>query len=326
MTALRSVIPLQPRPRGFTLVELLVAMTLALLVIAGIGQIYTAAKRSYDVQTSRMQEVGRYAVDLLSQDIRRAGYWGLTNMRATVPTGTFVAPNGNCPTGNTNWGSMVTRRVFGLDGGTGGYACISNAATNGGDVLALRYADPNQVPPAGPPGGWDNSLYINTAPFQAILANGAPAGPTFSGSSIHAVMAHAYYVRDVNWRPCGAGTPAVPELGRIFLNTNGQPQAQGLVQGVERLEFEYGLDTDPPQNDLDAAGNPRRSVNQYVNAGAGVNWNNVVSVRFWVLVRDECPDPSYTNNNTYTMGNNLPFTPADNYRRQLYTSTVALRN
>ena len=68
--------PLFPS-RGWSLLELLIAMTLSLLVIAGIGQIYLAAKRSYDIQTNlaQIQDVGRYVTDTLIQDIRTAGYW-----------------------------------------------------------------------------------------------------------------------------------------------------------------------------------------------------------------------------------------------------------
>src|SRR3569623_1533446 len=49
--------------QGWSLVELLVAMTLSLLAIAGAGQIYLSVKRSYDIQASlaRLQDVGRYA-------------------------------------------------------------------------------------------------------------------------------------------------------------------------------------------------------------------------------------------------------------------------
>ncbi len=332
MTAPRYAIAVRPRQRGFTLVELMVAITLALLVMAGIGQIYTAAKRSYDVQTSlgRLQEVGRYAVELISQDIRRAGYWGLSNMRGTNPAGAVV-PDGTCNPGDTTWGSKVQRRIFGLDDALTNYnTCITDQATGGGDVVAVRYANPQLAPPAA---GWNNSLYIRTAPLQATLTQNNPAlgaVVNFTSTTDHAVMAHAYYVRnaDDGFDPCtpaGSGTGYVPELARKFLNNIGRPQTEGLVHGVERLQFQYGLDTDLPQNDQDAWGNPRRSTNQYVDAGAVANWNNVVSVRFWVLVRDECPDASYTNTNTYVMGNNN-FTAADNYRRQLYTATVALRN
>lgn len=312
--------------RGFTLVELLVTVTLGLLVIAGIGQIYTAAKRSYDIQTSlaRLQDAGRYAVDVITQDVRRAGYWGLTNMRANpngIPTGEVAPPNNTC-NGNA-WGRMVKQSIFGINDGTGNYTCIASAWRRG-DVLSVRYADPRTVVTFNP-----NLLYVRTAPRQASIVWGNPAGaPAAVGGltlnntvtdpifSDHALTAHAYYVRNSTDAICN-GAP-IPALAREELVANGLPQAAELVLGVEHLQFQFGIDTAP-------ANAPDRSVNQYVNAGAGTNWDRVVSVRFWILVRDECPETGYTNTATYAMGD-INYTVNDQYRRQLYTSTVALRN
>jgi len=75
-------------------------------------------------------------------------------------------------------------------------------------------------------------------------------------------------------------------------------------------------------------------VDQYFDAdaistdtGTTPNWNQVVSARVWVLTRAECPETGYTNTNTYNMGN-ISFKPTatDRYRRQLYQTTVKLRN
>jgi hypothetical protein len=54
-------------------------------------------------------------------------------------------------------------------------------------------------------------------------------------------------------------------------------------------------------------------------------WDQVIAARIWLLVRAECPETGYTNNTPYSMGN-VNYTPADGYRRQLFTSTVRLRN
>ncbi len=302
-------ISLHPHQRGFTLVELLVTVTLGLLVIAGIGQIYAAAKRSYDIQTSlaRLQDAGRYAVDVITQDVRRAGYWGLTNMRAFGPPAGAAPAAATCNSADNTWGRMAQQAIFGINDSAAGYDCIT-AAWLRGDVLTVRYAVPQPTTVFAA-----NTLYIRTTPTQATIALGAPANAPGPISSDHAVTAHAYYVRDSTTARCNGA--AIPALTREELDANGLPQAAELVLGVEHLQFQFGIDT-----------NADRSVNQYVNANAVANWNNVVSVRFWILARDECPEAGYTNNNTYTLGDIPPYTPNDNYRRQLYTSTVALRN
>lgn len=309
--------------RGMSLVELLVAVSLGLLVIAGVGQIYSAAKRSYDLQTSlaRMQDVGRYAIDTLTQDIRRAGYWGLTNMgdAGTTLTG-HVPPNGNCA-GDSTWGRMIGRRLFGLDGDAAPYACIG---THKGDILVVRYADQRGITTFK-----NNYLYLRSAPYQASIVWGDPNAPSAAPSgeveltnavpagpfSDHQLVAHAYYVQNSTTATCNE--EPIPALVREEIEENGAPKRNELIIGVENIQFQFGIDT--PATDA------TRSVNQYLNAHEVTNWNDVVAIRLWVLVRDECPDPAYTNTITYKMGNE-EFTPNNHHRRQLYSTTVALRN
>ncbi|XOF32946.1 MAG: prepilin-type N-terminal cleavage/methylation domain-containing protein [Candidatus Electrothrix sp. YB6] len=61
---------------GFTLVELMVAMVISGLVIAGIIGVYTIQQRSYTVQeqVSELQQKGRSALDFMARDIRMAGF------------------------------------------------------------------------------------------------------------------------------------------------------------------------------------------------------------------------------------------------------------
>lgn len=64
------------RQRGFTLVEILVALAIGALLTVGFVQIFSGSKKTYLVQDnlSRLQENGRFAMDFLSQDIRMAGF------------------------------------------------------------------------------------------------------------------------------------------------------------------------------------------------------------------------------------------------------------
>ena len=66
------------RNRGFSIVELMVALVITLILLGGIGQIFLSSKKSFTIQNTlgRQQENGRYAIDTISQDVRRAGYWG----------------------------------------------------------------------------------------------------------------------------------------------------------------------------------------------------------------------------------------------------------
>ena len=66
------------RHRGFTMVELMVSMTLALVVLASLVKIFVDVSGS-NREMEKMNgiiENGRFAVQLLESDIVHAGYWG----------------------------------------------------------------------------------------------------------------------------------------------------------------------------------------------------------------------------------------------------------
>ena len=159
-----------------------------------------------------------------------------------------------------------------------------------------------------------------TAPLQASIVRGNPAGdahnlitsPVFSD---HAIVAHAYYLSRSYSMDCGGTTIKPPELVGKSLDSNGIPRKESLVSGVERLQFQYGVDSD---------GNG--SVDQYLNADQVADWSRARAVRFWALARALCPEGGYTDPKTYIMGDSSPYTPRDGFRRALYISTVALRN
>jgi type IV pilus assembly protein PilW len=70
------------RGRGFSLVELMVAMLLGLILIAGMVEIFTTSRFTYQVQDglARVQENGRFALDVMKRDIRLAGYVGCSRL------------------------------------------------------------------------------------------------------------------------------------------------------------------------------------------------------------------------------------------------------
>ena len=99
------------RSRGFSLVELMVALVITLILLAGIGQIFLSSKKSFNIQDSlsRMQENGRYAMANIIQDLRRAGYWGgnadIDKIEGTE--GILTTGLTTCPTGSLDWGRKL---------------------------------------------------------------------------------------------------------------------------------------------------------------------------------------------------------------------------
>src|SRR5262249_8867178 len=77
---------------GFSLVELMVSVTIGLILLAGVLSIFYSSKLAYlaNEKTSRLQESGRAALDFLVHDVRSAGYMGCA--RAVPFTTTLNTP------------------------------------------------------------------------------------------------------------------------------------------------------------------------------------------------------------------------------------------
>lgn len=84
--------------RGFSLVELMIALVLGLVLSAGIIQVFLANRQSQRVEqtVARLQENGRIALDIITQDLRMAGFYGCaapvklgTGETASISSGSF---------------------------------------------------------------------------------------------------------------------------------------------------------------------------------------------------------------------------------------------
>lgn len=66
------------KDRGFTLVELMVALAIGLLLTIGVVQIFSASRSTYqlDEGLARAQENGRFAIEFMAREIRHAAHFG----------------------------------------------------------------------------------------------------------------------------------------------------------------------------------------------------------------------------------------------------------
>lgn len=295
------------RQRGFSMVELIIAMALGLFLMAALVQILLSGKQAFSSvnHLSRIQENGRIATSMLVGDLKRAGYMGgNSDIPNIFGSAGQTAAAISCATGDTSWGRMVTQRIVGLDDTNAGYACITNASYLRGDILTVRYASPwiSGALSAG-------QMYLRSSLFEGKIFAGADQA--LGGNlvldqpqSVHDLVAHSYYVGN-SGRTC-SGLP-VPSLFRARLNINGQPLVEELLPGVEHLQVQYGVG------------------GQYIDADAVADWSQVVTARFWLLIRSECPESGFTDASTYTLGDQNYITN-DSFPRQLYSSVVMLRN
>lgn len=74
--------------KGLTLVELMVALVLGMLLITGVISIFITSKQGYANQdaTSQLQENARFSLEMMSREIRMAGYGGCSDAISVANT------------------------------------------------------------------------------------------------------------------------------------------------------------------------------------------------------------------------------------------------
>lgn len=136
--------------RGFSLIELMVAILVGIILLGGMIQIFIMSRTSYRVQTSLnyMQENLRFAANQLNYSVRMSGFLHTIPdaSNGTVAVNIATSP----PCGISSWVSGMQ----GFDGTAtsvpSGLTCINSANyLPGTDVLSVIYAEPQFVyPPA----------------------------------------------------------------------------------------------------------------------------------------------------------------------------------
>jgi len=343
---------------GLSLVEILVALVISIFLLGGIAQVYMGSKSTYRFSdaSSRIQENGRFAIDALTTDMRMAGFWGCVSFQ---PDGNndglleddnpdiqnHLAVNGNYDPNIHDFINLpaVTATV--------------NDGLNGSDKLTLRGAKPGQsvfVANLVQPGDTDiivsenNSFQVNdfilitncqTANIIEATAVDTNAGITTishttagqtstpgnsanlndcSGFGANCLMnqkdeayiannSAAFSLQAVTYS-IQVGASGEPALFRSVNNVD-----EELIEGIENFQVKFGEDTD-------GDGVP----NQYLDSNNVANMLQVVSLRIWLVARSE-RDGILDDNQVYTvMGQ--PVTAADNRFRQVFSTTIDLRN
>ena len=140
------------RQRGFTLVEMMVAIVIGLLLIAGTFTVFLSTKQGYRMASglTLMQATGRATLDLLTRDIMMAGFPQSSGIE------TFVTGAGFTQDGTGNNSDMFTVRYQSTTdcqnsaGGTPTYADGQRYAKNryfiqGGNLMCETLAEDNSV-------------------------------------------------------------------------------------------------------------------------------------------------------------------------------------
>ncbi len=311
--------------RGFTIVEVLIALSIGLVIFAGVLSIFVGMKTT-TTETSNygeLQENGRFAISLLSDDLLKQNFFG--DYSGTFGSSNLIAIPGAA--GNDCDGGGVNNATFPLAAGqfrtlwgqtitaADPMGCFSDARTNAdasfrSDLIQIKRVI--GAPVIAAPAGFH---YLTTNTTTGSLYAGGGVIPVIDNSRTWQYQHHVYYVREET-----LGSEVVPVLmqGRLV---GGNMTFAPIIDGIETIRFMFGVDSD---GDGD--------VNAFISANNMTDglWNNaggsrILAVKIFVLARSSLADNKYSNEATYQLGD-LAVTVNDSYRRLLFTSTVTLYN
>ncbi len=341
--------------RGFSLVELMVALLLAMVLITGVGSLFLSTNKTYTLQDelSHLQGNARAATDLLIREIRMSGYTGCPSWTTLanalyssqqdrlwmthVDKGVLGIPSG----ANTedivdssarseaiivNWVDWENRlSVSAHDTENAIVTLISNHSFNKGDLLALMAKGCKQV-----------SMFIAGTDTGGLLVS----HPFASGGSLYnctSLLQGDFNCQEGNvdsdvFDHSQSQLAAISSTAYYIRESNGVPtlyrkrggetiagnkhSAEALVEGIEALRFLYGYD-----NDGDGVANQYRSS---LDIGLfSEDWKNITSVQIEMLARsfrETAPEPQ----RYFFSGKEV--LPDDRYIRRAFVATVSLRN
>ncbi|GMQ92440.1 MAG: PilW family protein [Gammaproteobacteria bacterium] len=302
---------------GFSLIELMISLTIGLIILGAVLMLFSNTKQSYDVQEdmAAIQENGRYAIRTLSDGLRLAGYMGITydsiKISPQIYAGTIT---GACTA--TNWIDLG-QPVFGANANSPtananpySATCIPAADYRAGtDVLVLRHANPDIATTYVA-----NTLYVHSElDTGGFFVGNNPTAAATQPSANYAMSVNVYYIRPyaVN---VGDG---IPTLVRDTLTTGPAMTTQVIADGVENMQVTYGIDTTSPGDGI---------VDQYITAAAVTDWSQVMSVRVELLVRAPSVEGYYINRLSYPIGDITVPAANDQFRRKIFTTTIQIRN
>jgi len=334
------------RARGTTLIELMVALTIGMVLLTALAELFArhSNTRNEIDRASQQVENGRYAIETLRDDIREAGFFsGYDDSSSTSQATSACVPRSGVPLTAVNLGWQVSPAlnpltIHGFAGGDlpVGDTCITNQKPNT-DLLILRRLESEARSVATVAGAsYANDFFMQTsgcadatvdpAGIPFVLATGGSATPfvlhdksCITPAMVRKLVIRAYYIATCS--DCAGAGDAVPTL-RVVELTGGSLSNLPLVEGIETMRLEYGIDND---------GNG--SIDTFKRCKVGVDdctitdWRNVMAVQVRLLSRNPGKSIGYVDTKLYDMG--LAGTLSalnDGFKRHAYSSLMIAYN
>jgi len=324
--------------RGLSLVELMVAITISLLVLTALSAIFISSTRSRNEmqKSTQQQESGRYAAELLADNLKMAGY--LAEFDASPLATPAVLPD-PCATTIANLLTALPLHVQGVNDAAESPSCLSDVK-EGTDIVVVRRASTCVAGVAGCAAFVDGEPYFQASLCTPNDGSGAELAHAISTDADYAAyhfalstsagdftrhktscvatdfaaiqryFVHIYFIANNNESGDGIPTLKRAELGA------GAFSIVPLVDGIENMQVEYGVDS-----------NGDGVPNAYTSAPASTaDWRNVMAARVHLLARNTTSSQGYTDSRVYTLGDKEVSAPNDGYKRHVYSTTAQFVN
>ncbi|MFV1872073.1 MAG: PilW family protein [Oleiphilus sp.] len=327
------------RQRGLTLIELMITMSVSLFFMLSVYKVFDIHQHGVEllVALHDREDNAQLAMKVLEDNIRMADHWGgVESPQVTVLAPFLAAYPGDC---GVAWVFNTEQGIYGLDGESSSAQvtglpskCIdNNDYAKEADFLALRFGDSQAL---------FYSHELDNKRFQKhyfLRSQSGKSAVIFPGSKSSQALTllpdegQHYNMKFQSslffLRPCRPKVhvcdPGEKVLSRLDLKGNRYIQ-EALVEGVEHMQFEYGVDSNRDGN-----------VDRYDSADAILDWQSVLSVRLYLLMRSRSKDSSRneagkvyvmnSNNNNLKNSYRVPENQGM-FSRKLYVKEIALRN
>jgi type IV pilus assembly protein PilW len=354
------------RAHGFSLVEMMVAITLAMIVTTGVVSVFVGSRAAFQATsgTAELTDGGRFALNFIANSVRGAGYMGcatashvqgILNNSTTLPL-SFNQALGGFEANNTGVGAAFAvappplagdgnpaHWVGGLDATLAALPVTNSPVTNS-DVLVVRSTPANA-----------QTSYVS------VIADGSPQLTVNTQGSLQvgqiAVVSDCYkaVVFQITGLTPGANSVVTHNAGAgnstaSFGPLSFTPGTQ--VTPVDTVVYYIGPGADGDGalfvDDLNAvplAGptelvpdieamqilygvdtNSTQTVSEYVTADQVADFNTVMSVKVAVLAASAPGSAKTAVANTYTLLGTTVTAPIDTRARQVFEQTIAVRN
>ena len=321
--------------RGFTMVELLVAMVISLLIALAAIAALTVTRQGFTAvdASSQLRDNGRFISDLIQRLGVQSGFKDTVNAAYPPPPASSAFATDPAPN-ITGFNNALASASDPLN------VFTARTTGDGSDILILRY----QAAETFPGSGKTDLSMIDCAGISATT-------PALNRYNRMASVIHVQVIQ---------GEPTL--MCTSFNPTSGAISTQPIISGVENFQVLYGVDgvtagTAPPAAPVAGANNNDTVPESYLRAdqlvvagnaiATNANWRRVRSMRIGIVLRGPVNSAQDTSAQTYypfgpapgssggakgsaLSSSNDPgtvFAPtADGRLRQVVTFTVHLRN